>query len=357
MAYFSHSDVGDLLKGVQALYSEQRVEEMPVRMLHVVKSLVDVEVVTYDTVDAVRGVTLLQVPVTPEVTEVLPALFEHLESHPIIPAFYKRAAEPAKTSDFATLNQFRDTAVYSTVYRGLGLNYQLGVFPQGEEFKNVSVTLSRRHRDFTERDRQILGLLSPHYTQAFRNARVLDESRREKALMLQGSLAARQEFIFLSESGVPRKTSSRAREWLQKYFPEKARRSGLPDEVRNWLRGWRARTGQHSNWYPAEKPLIVSQPESRLIVRWYQDAENHEVLLLTEEQSLFAAARMIKLGLTAREGEVARWVAEGKTDSEIGIILGVSSHTAHKHVQNILKKLEAPNRAAALLRITELLNF
>src|SRR5436190_5182833 len=134
MAYFSHTDVGKLLNSVQALYSEQRVEEMPVTMLKAVASLVDVEVVTYDTLDPIRGVTLLQVPVTPGVIEVLPALFEHLETHPIIPAFYRRAAEPAKTSDFATLTQFRDTAVYSTVYRALGLNYQMGLFPQGEEF-------------------------------------------------------------------------------------------------------------------------------------------------------------------------------------------------------------------------------
>lgn len=52
--------------------------------------------------------------------------------------------------------------------------------------------------------------------------------------------------------------------------------------------------------------------------------------------------------LTARELEVVRLVARGLSDKEIGLALGVSEHTAHRHVANILAKLDVPSRAAAV---------
>lgn len=52
------------------------------------------------------------------------------------------------------------------------------------------------------------------------------------------------------------------------------------------------------------------------------------------------------LGLTPRENEVLAWVTEGKTNGEIGIILGISQETARKHVEHVLDKLGAPNRTA-----------
>ena len=52
-------------------------------------------------------------------------------------------------------------------------------------------------------------------------------------------------------------------------------------------------------------------------------------------------------GLTARELEVLRLVAAGKTNREIAGLLVVSEHTVARHVQNILGKLRVPSRTAA----------
>jgi DNA-binding CsgD family transcriptional regulator len=51
--------------------------------------------------------------------------------------------------------------------------------------------------------------------------------------------------------------------------------------------------------------------------------------------------------LTDREREVWQWIAEGKSNWEIGHILGCAEQTAKKHVQHICGKLNVPNRAAA----------
>jgi LuxR family transcriptional regulator, maltose regulon positive regulatory protein len=52
-------------------------------------------------------------------------------------------------------------------------------------------------------------------------------------------------------------------------------------------------------------------------------------------------------GVTAREREVLTLLAEGLTNRQIAERLVLSEHTVHRHVTNILRKLELPSRAAA----------
>jgi len=57
------------------------------------------------------------------------------------------------------------------------------------------------------------------------------------------------------------------------------------------------------------------------------------------------------LPLTAREREVLHWLAGGKTDRDIGEILGISPRTVHKHLQRIYEKLGVETRTAAVMRV------
>jgi LuxR family transcriptional regulator, maltose regulon positive regulatory protein len=52
-------------------------------------------------------------------------------------------------------------------------------------------------------------------------------------------------------------------------------------------------------------------------------------------------------GLTPREREVLRLLADGLTNRQIAERLVVSEHTVHRHVTNVLRKLDLPSRAAA----------
>jgi len=58
-----------------------------------------------------------------------------------------------------------------------------------------------------------------------------------------------------------------------------------------------------------------------------------------------------ELALTAREREVLHWLAGGKTDRDIGEILGISPRTVHKHLQRIYEKLGVETRTAAVMRL------
>ena len=64
---------------------------------------------------------------------------------------------------------------------------------------------------------------------------------------------------------------------------------------------------------------------------------------------------LVQLGLTRRAAEVLLWVAQGKTNSDIGTILGISESTVKKHLLEIFEKLGVETRSAATLRAIETL--
>ncbi len=71
----------------------------------------------------------------------------------------------------------------------------------------------------------------------------------------------------------------------------------------------------------------------------------------------FSSAKPLEaLGLTPRESEVLLWVAQGKSNGDVAIILGMSEKTAKQHMSTILEKLAVEGRSAATLRALELLS-
>jgi DNA-binding CsgD family transcriptional regulator len=52
--------------------------------------------------------------------------------------------------------------------------------------------------------------------------------------------------------------------------------------------------------------------------------------------------------LPKRQREIVALIAEGKSDKEIAAMLGIAVNTVRKHVSKMLRRLGAPNRAAAV---------
>ncbi len=68
-----------------------------------------------------------------------------------------------------------------------------------------------------------------------------------------------------------------------------------------------------------------------------------------------SAAPLESMGLSPR-AEVLLWIAQGKNNEEIAIILGVSRNTIKKHVVRVLEKLGVESRNTAAVRALELLS-
>ena len=69
-----------------------------------------------------------------------------------------------------------------------------------------------------------------------------------------------------------------------------------------------------------------------------------------------SAQPLLKLGLTPRATETLLWLSQGKTNSDIATILGITESTVKKHVQEIFEKLGVETRGAATVRALEVLS-
>ncbi|RDJ11422.1 helix-turn-helix transcriptional regulator [Rhizobium grahamii] len=90
-------------------------------------------------------------------------------------------------------------------------------------------------------------------------------------------------------------------------------------------------------WLAGDRPLLAQTElnELTMVTLHLLDAYNRT------KQSKLAE----HTPLSAREREVVRWTAQGKTSIEIGQILSLSDHTVNAYMTSAIKKLDCVNRA------------
>ncbi|OEC33647.1 two component transcriptional regulator, LuxR family [Pseudomonas cuatrocienegasensis] len=90
---------------------------------------------------------------------------------------------------------------------------------------------------------------------------------------------------------------------------------------------------------------VASHLRTARILQSARAASQPVALTLNDEP---AYARLsARFQLTEREVEVLRWVACGKTNRDIGDILGLSPRTVNKHLEHVFIKLGVETRTAA----------
>ncbi|VWX57202.1 Two component transcriptional regulator, LuxR family [Burkholderiales bacterium 8X] len=150
-----------------------------------------------------------------------------------------------------------------------------------------------------------------------------------------------------------------ARDLLQRYCSTLA--PATPPPVLEWLQRHLPDAQQRG----IEPPMLsIGQGAAQLKLRLHQqtgqDEAGDEWLIIMREVSDSAVieAMSLSLKLTAREAEVLYWVVKGKTNKDIGEILGSSPATAKKHLERVYVKLGVETRTAAagvaMKRIREL---
>ncbi len=73
--------------------------------------------------------------------------------------------------------------------------------------------------------------------------------------------------------------------------------------------------------------------------------------------SIAYPAALQSLGLTAREAEVLFWIAQGKSNPEIAIILANSPETVKKQVRRVLARLDVDSRVSAAVIASKILGL
>jgi DNA-binding NarL/FixJ family response regulator len=105
---------------------------------------------------------------------------------------------------------------------------------------------------------------------------------------------------------------------------------------------------------PVAREEVLSAISARLERQHQQERRIREELSKARLSPDFTSATPLEsLGLSPREAEVLLWMAQGKKNEDISIILGCSSNTIKKHVMHVLEKLGVESRSAAAVRAIE----
>jgi DNA-binding response OmpR family regulator/DNA-binding CsgD family transcriptional regulator len=141
-----------------------------------------------------------------------------------------------------------------------------------------------------------------------------------------------------------------ARQLLQSHFD--APEAVAPVELAAWLAQTAPRLAADlaQGRVPSAVPVwAVNQAGRRLSFTLHQPTGEDEWLLVMQESSDQAAMDALaqEFKLTTREAEVLYWVVKGKTNRDIGDILGSSPATVKKQLEHIFAKLGVETRTAA----------
>lgn len=106
------------------------------------------------------------------------------------------------------------------------------------------------------------------------------------------------------------------------------------------------------------KGVSIPQLEAAIMAvsdgNWYLDAKIADCVLQNIRQPLPDGEELEEVRLTEREMQVLQQLVEGKSNTEIGVELGVSANTIKGHVQQIIHKLKASDRTQAAVKALRL---
>src|SRR5450830_556832 len=128
-----------------------------------------------------------------------------------------------------------------------------------------------------------------------------------------------------------------AQQWIEQY-------SALME-----LQAWVSNLYQAFGNQTKLNPLTMIKSSGRLIFTPVEMQSDDQWIILVREESDAAQveALIATFGLTRREAEVLYWAIKGKTNRDIGDILGTSPRTVNKHLEHVFIKLGVETRTAA----------
>ncbi len=273
--------------------------------------------------------------------ELFPRFREVAHQHPLITGQLQSDNFPVqKISDFLRQDEYHRLELYRDVYRHLGVEYQIAATIKLEPDRITAIALSRRRRDFTERDRAVLELLRPHLVIAFNHLALAAERQH----LLDTAHLTLNEFssatVIVNLPGRVLYNVGPSLQWLGA-----TRSEFLPAAIQNWLK----------ETAPASRRSFrLNSTAGEVHIRAVPTPSRDRILLvLTLHDSGPSETDGNAFGLTRRENEVARWISRGKTNAEIAAILGISPRTVHKHVEHILARAGVESRVVLTVRLLE----
>jgi DNA-binding CsgD family transcriptional regulator len=163
--------------------------------------------------------------------------------------------------------------------------------------------------------------------------------------------------IALDAAGKVQFCSNLAQQYLESFFAkERPFHHGIPLTVKAWALQELTRFETDEFAVCPPRQFVARVAERTLHIRMANTREGDGcVLLLRSEDPAVELAKLSYFGLSARSTEVLYWLAKGKTNKEIAIILGMATETVKMHLKDIYLRLHIENRATAASMIAAVL--
>ncbi len=248
-------------------------------------------------------------------------------------------------SDFASLEELAETALYQEMFRPLGVESQMAVTLPAPPGLVVGFAVNRGRAGFGERDRAVLNRLRPHLAHTYALALLRDHlstaGNVDDDLGWVGALA-RADGIVKAVTGNAGALESEAGIRITTGDP-------LPGALRS---SFVAGIASYDPAHPAVRspPQRISDEADGVAGRHVPGpAGPHLVFVHTGVDA--AARRLADTGLTRRQIEVALELCEGGTNAVIARRLDMAEGTLRKHLERIYRTLGVNDRASAIVHI------
>jgi DNA-binding CsgD family transcriptional regulator len=356
MTRLSARDLNQVLSAVRWLHEPTASQDFPAQVIAAIRLVIDCDLPGYTELELSSQQCLARtddVAAQQVVDELAPTLLEFSQEHPLIRFFAEQGHEGVvKVSDFLTRAQWESSGIYREIYRHLSANAQMvaEVVAGGDHI--IGAIVNRAGRDFSERERCKLRMLQMHLKIAYRNWEV------RRRLMCESTRASHVfralEYCVFTIDGQGHITEAQddVRQRLGRWFPGWSSLSkDLPAELMAWvIEQMQTLCGVSAS--PAGSQLRPSGCGQPLVARLLRDVQPERFVLVVYEQASPAVTNCSEaLGLTPREAEVMYWVAQGKTNRQIGKLLHISHRTVQNHLAHCFEKLRVDSRTLAARKV------
>jgi DNA-binding CsgD family transcriptional regulator len=259
-------------------------------------------------------------------------------------------------ADVVSLRQWTRTGIYNEVCSKVGMHEQLGAQVHFGQADYVNLVINRSSRNFTARDHRVLNILRHHVAEAFRAAS--SAPCIPSPLLLEAlECAVGGSLIALDPFGRVMFSSRNAQDQLEAFFgEERPFQGGLPSTVRRWIDHELEVFRTTSLEMKLRPTVVIHRGDDSLQLRLASnmDATVHVVWLRLQGPAC-ATAKLQALGFGRRPAQVLYWISQGKSNEEIGIILGIATQTVKGHLKALFSRLGVENRASAAASVSSLL--
>lgn len=352
MEHLTGKDLRSLMEFLRELYQLRSHDEFTTHLLAALPSITEGEFTSYNEINPPHEASAFHTDVPFFLRD--PAhyggvLAHHAKTHPILNHMEKTQDGQAVTfSDVLPMRRFRDTALYREFYEPLRIPYIIGIALAIDKRHSITIARHQDRHEFSEKTRTTLNAIRPHVLQGFRNALAVTHLQDQLGALNQAMEDAHQALLAVTPEWRIKWATPSAYTLMKEYgFRAQSGSEWLPFRLREWMIHQQRQFDSPAEVATPMSPLKITRGTASLSIRLVRN-ESQSLLLLEEQRSPLDGHGLHSLGLSTRETEILGWVAQGKTNPEIGTILGISSRTVQKHLERIYIKLGVENRHAAM---------